>query len=107
MDNDKSNINKELDHIKNSINKKSEPLTDDADFILLDKIITRSKKYDDKNKNESEKIDTEEKNKIIKSDTKLLLIKINTGITKPTNGGKRHIKIHKIDFLLLSFFKVT
>ena len=71
MDNDKSNINKELDHIKNSINKKSEPLSGDADFILLDKIITKSKKYDDRNKNDLGKKDTEEKSKIIKADKKL------------------------------------
>ena len=71
MDNDKSNINKELDHIKNSINEKSEPLSDDADFILLDKIISRTKKYDDRNKNDLEKKDTEEKSKIIKADKKL------------------------------------
>ena len=90
MDNDKSNINKELDHIKNSINKKSEPLSGDADFILLDKIITKSKKYDDRNKNESEKIDTEEKNKIIKSDTKLKNSK--KGLIKKTSNPEKKPK---------------
>ncbi len=87
MDNDKSNINKELDHIKNSINKKSEPLTD-TDFILLDKIITRSKKYDDKNKNDLEKKDTEEKNKIIKADKKLKSSKKSI-INKISNPEKK------------------
>ena len=39
MDNGKPDIKEELDHIKNSINKKSEKPIDDDNFILLNKII--------------------------------------------------------------------
>ena len=47
MENDKSTINEELDHIRNSINQKNETQSDD-DFILLDKIVSKGKKYDQK-----------------------------------------------------------
>ena len=47
MENDKSTINEELDHIRNSINQKNEIKSDD-DFILLDKIVSKGKKYDQK-----------------------------------------------------------
>ena len=36
MENDKSTITKELDHIRNSINEKNETQSDD-DFILLNR----------------------------------------------------------------------
>ena len=49
MENDKSSINKELDHIRNSINQKNETQGDDYNFILLDKIVLEGKKYDQKN----------------------------------------------------------
>ena len=49
MENDKSSINKELDHIRNSINQKNETQGDDYNFILLDKIVLKGKKYDQKN----------------------------------------------------------
>ena len=45
MENDKSTINKELDHIRNSINQKNEIQSDDDNFILLDKIVSKGKKY--------------------------------------------------------------
>ena len=48
MENDKSTINKELDHIRNSINQKNETQSDDDNFILLDKIVSKGKKYDQK-----------------------------------------------------------
>ena len=48
MENDKSTINEELDHIRNSINQKNETQNDDDNFILLDKIISKGKKYDQK-----------------------------------------------------------
>ena len=47
MENDKPTIIKELDHIKNSINKKNETQSDD-NFILLDKIVSKGKKYEKK-----------------------------------------------------------
>ena len=50
MENDKSTINKELDHIRDSINKKNETQSDDDNFILLDKILSKGKKYDKKTK---------------------------------------------------------
>ncbi|GIS23628.1 MAG: hypothetical protein CM15mP124_1080 [Alphaproteobacteria bacterium] len=50
MENDKSTINKELDHIRNSINQKNETQSDDDNFILLDKIVSKGKKYDQKTK---------------------------------------------------------
>ena len=48
MKNDKSTIKEELDHIKNSINQKNETHVDDDNFILLDKIVSKGKKYDQK-----------------------------------------------------------
>ena len=48
MEKDKTTISQELDHIKNSINQKNETDTDNNDFILLDKIVTKGKKYEEK-----------------------------------------------------------
>ena len=48
MENDKSTITKELDHIRNSINQKNDTQSDNDDYILLDKIVSKSKKYDHK-----------------------------------------------------------
>ena len=48
MENDKTTINEELDHIRNSINQKNEIQSDDDNFILLDKIVSKGKKYDKK-----------------------------------------------------------
>ena len=48
MENDKSTINEELDHIRNSINQKNETQSEDDNFILLDKIVSKGKKYDQK-----------------------------------------------------------
>ena len=48
MENNKSNINEELDHIRNSINQKNETQSNDDSFILLDKIVSKGKKYDQK-----------------------------------------------------------
>ena len=44
MENDKPNINEELDHIKDSINKKKDKLSDENNFIILDKIISKGMK---------------------------------------------------------------
>ena len=48
MENNKSTINEELDHIRNSINQKNETQSNDDSFILLDKIVSKGKKYDQK-----------------------------------------------------------
>ena len=50
MEKDKSTIIEELDHIKNSISQKNEIQSDEDNFILLDKIVTKSKKYEKKTK---------------------------------------------------------
>ena len=78
MENDKSTINEELDHIRNSINQKNEIKSDDDDFILLDKIVSKGKKYDQKtkidhktnNKDNKEKNNNITQNKIIKTASK-------------------------------------
>ena len=78
MENDKSTINKELGHIRNSINQKNETKSDDNNFILLDKIVSKGKKFDQKSKiyNKSNNKDIQEKNnnitqnKIVKNDNK-------------------------------------
>ena len=54
MENDKSIINEELDNIRNSINQKNEIQSDDDSFILLDKIVSKGKKY-------RQKVDVESK----------------------------------------------
>ena len=73
MKNDKSTITRELDHIRNSINQKDETQSDDDDFILLDKIVSKSKKYDKNSKIEDKpkSKDIQDKNKIAKTDSKL------------------------------------
>ena len=48
MEKDKTTISEELDHIKNSINQKNESESDDNNFILLDKIVSKGKKYEGK-----------------------------------------------------------
>ena len=97
MENDKSTITKELDHIRNSINKKNETQSDD-NFILLDKIVSKGKKYDQKikidkksdNKDIREKNNNITQNKIIKTDSKLTSPKKNTvnHISKPLKKTK-------------------
>ncbi len=92
MENDKSTITKELDHIKNSINQKNEIQSADDDFILLDKIVSKSKKYYQKTKIEDElkNKDIKDKNKIDKTDNKLSNTKKNIvkNISKPLKKTK-------------------
>ena len=84
MENDKPNINEELDHIKNSINKKKAKIRDDDDFIILDKIISKGKKNhfktitnnEFKNKNDKKNNNKFSKKKITKSDKKPIITKI-------------------------------
>ena len=93
MENDKSTITKELDHIRNSINQKNDTQSDNDDYILLDKIVSKSKKYDHKlnieeksnNKNIQEKNNNINKNKTVKTSSKLTNPKKNTveNISKP------------------------
>ena len=76
MEKDKTTISEELDHIKNSINQKNETETDDNDFILLDKIVSKGKKYEEKtiiknklkNKAVQEKKNNVNQNKRVKKD---------------------------------------
>ena len=93
MENDNSTIKKELDHIRNSINQKNETESDDDSFILLDKIVSKGKKYDQKAKivNKSNNKDVQGKhnkitqNKNIKTFSKLSNNKKNLvdNISKP------------------------
>ena len=97
MVNDKSTINEELDHIRNSINQKNETQSDD-NFILLDKIVSKGKKYDQKTKidHKSNNKDIQEKNnnitqnKIVKNDTKSTNSKKNIvdNMSKPLKKTK-------------------
>ena len=78
MENNKSNINEELDHIRNSINQKNETQSNDDNFILLDKIVSKGKKYDQKviienefnNKAVQEKNNDITQNKKVKTESK-------------------------------------
>ena len=90
MENENSTIKQELDHIRNSINQKNETESDDNSFILLDKIVSKGKKYDQKAKivNKSNNKDVQGKhNKIthIKTLSKLSNNKKNIvdNISKP------------------------
>ena len=93
MEKDKSIISEELDHIRNSINQKNETKSDDDNFILLDKIVSKGTKYekktkiDDKTNNEDiqGKKNNITQNKIIKNNNKLNNPKKNivNNISKP------------------------
>ena len=97
MENDKSTITKELDHIRNSINQKNETQSDD-NFILLDKIVSKGKKYDRKakivnksnNKNVQAKHNNITQNKIVKNDNKSTNSKKNIvdNMSKPLKKTK-------------------
>lgn len=97
MKNDKSTITKELDHIRNSINQKNEIQSDD-NFILLDKIVSKGKKYDQKikiedksnNKDIREKNNNISQNKTNKTDNKLTNTKKNIvdNMSKPLKKTK-------------------
>ena len=78
MEKDKSTISEELDHIRNSINQKNVTKSDDDNFILLDKIVSKGRKYNQKtkidnklnNKDIKEKNNNITQNKIVKNDNK-------------------------------------
>ena len=83
MENDKSTISKELDHIRNSINQKNETQNDD-NFILLDKIVSKGKKYDQKTK-----VDHKQKNEVIQEkNNNIIQNKIVKTDSKSTNHKK-------------------
>ena len=78
MEKGKPTINEELDHIRNSINQKNETQSKEDDFILLDKIVSKGKKYDQKalienkfnNKAVEEKNNNITQNKKVKTESK-------------------------------------
>jgi cell pole-organizing protein PopZ len=98
MENNKSTINEELDHIRNSINQKNETQSKDDNFILLDKIVSKGKKYNQKaiienklnNKAVEEKNNDITQNKKVKIESKANKPKKNTvnSISKPLNKSK-------------------
>ena len=98
MENNKSTINEELDHIRNSINQKNETQSNDDNFILLDKIVSKGKKYDQKaiiekkfnNKAVQEKNNDITQNKKVKIESKANKPKKNivNNISKPLNKTK-------------------
>jgi cell pole-organizing protein PopZ len=97
MENNKSTINEELDHIRNSINQKNETQSDD-NFILLDKIVSKGKKYDQKviienefnNKAVQEKNNDITQNKKVKTESKSNKLKKNivNNISNPLKKTK-------------------
>ena len=98
MENNKSTINEELDHIRNSINQKNETQSNDDNFILLDKIVSKGKKYDQKaiienkfnNKAVQEKNNDITQNKKVKTESKSNKPKKNivNNISKPLKKTK-------------------
>ena len=98
MENDKSTINEELDHIRNSINQKNETQSNDDNFILLDKIVSKGKKYDQKaiiekkfnNKAVQEKNNDITQNKKVKTESKSNKLKKNivNNISNPLKKTK-------------------
>ena len=98
MEKGKPTINEELDHIRNSINQKNETQSDPDNFILLDKIVSKGKKYDKKSKIEikSNNKDVRQKNnditqhKNVKANRKLSNTKKNIvdNISKPLKKTK-------------------
>ena len=73
MEKNKSTINEELDHIRNSINQKNETQSKGDNFIFLDKIVSKGKKYDQKAiiENEFNNKAVQEKNKDITQNKKV------------------------------------
>ena len=102
MEKEKSTISEELDHIKNSINQKNEVQSDDGNFTLLDKIVSKSKKYEKKTVIDKKlnKKDVQEQNlninhiKKVKTDSKLNDTKKNIAndIPKPLKKTKDPVK---------------
>jgi len=98
MEKGKPTINEELDHIRNSINQKNETQSDADNFILLDKIVSKGKKYDQKaiiekkfnNKAVQEKNNDITQNKKVKTESKSNKLKKNivNNISNPLKKTK-------------------
>ena len=98
MENNKSTINEELDHIRNSINQKNETQSKEDNFILLDKIVSKGKKFNQKaiienklnNKAVEEKNNDITQNKEVKIKSRANKPKKNivNNISKPLNKTK-------------------
>ena len=96
MENDKPNINEELDHIKDSINKKKDKLSDEDSFIILDKIISKGTKKDYKTdsniklQSEDDKKDNNNSNNSYSNEGKKKPI-----VTKKNTAYKKHDPVKK------------
>ncbi len=96
MENDKPNINEELDHIKDSMNKKKDKLSDEDSFIILDKIISKSTKKDYKTdsniklQSEDDKKDNNNSNNSYSNEGKKKPI-----VTKKNTTYKKHDPVKK------------
>ena len=97
MENDKPNINEELDHIKDSINKKKDKLSDEDNFIILDKIVSKGMKKDYKTdsniklQSEDDKKDNNNSNNRHANEGKKKSI-----VTKKNITYKKHDNVKKI-----------
>tara|TARA_E500000178_G_C16664855_1_gene592318 strand:+ start:85 stop:528 length:444 start_codon:yes stop_codon:yes gene_type:complete len=93
MENDKPNIEEELNHIRDSINKKKnekEMVNENDNFILLDKIVSRSDKKVSKilNNKKSKKKDTSIMNKKILESEEIKSVLKGSSFNKTTNNKK-------------------
>ena len=93
MENDKPNIEEELNHIRDSINKKKnekEMVNENDNFILLDKIVSRSDKKVSKilNNKKSKKKDTSIMNKKILESVKIKSVLKDSSFNKITTNKK-------------------
>ena len=86
MGNDKTTIKEELDHIRNSINQKNETQSDVDNFILLDKIVSKGKKYDKKTK-----VDIKINNSDIEQKNDNISQPKNTKTSSKLNNPKKNI----------------
>ena len=86
MENNKSNINEELDHIRNSINQKNKTQNDEDNYILLDKIVSKGKKYQEKTV-----IDNKVTNKVIQEKNNDITQNKKLKTENKTNKPKKNI----------------
>ena len=99
MENDKPNIKEELNHIRDSINQKKdekEMVNEDDDFILLDKIVSKSNKETSEisNNRASKKKDISvKKQKILENEEKKSVIKVNN--PNKTENNKKIASLSK------------
>ena len=86
MENNKSNINEELDHIRNSINQKNKTQNNEDNYILLDKIVTKGKKYQEKTV-----IDNKVTNRVIQGKNNNITQNKKNKTENKTNKPKKNI----------------